>query len=336
MKFYLDKLETKLKEEGYKTKYIATCKSYAERLLDNNLPVIFDMKHFSLLLGIDNLKLNTFINSLDLYQYHTISIPKKSGGTRRLIVPSENLRILQKWILVNILENIKVSPYAHGFKKNKSIVSNASMHKGKEYLVNIDLKDFFPTIKFNRLFMIFYYYGYTKEMSYNLAKLCTYKGILPQGAPTSPYISNIISLRLDKRISGLSNKIGADYSRYADDITISGNRNILSYIKVYKKIIEDEGFQINESKFRVKRSFERQMVTGLVVNEKISVPREVKDYIKQQIYYCKKYGIEEHLKYSNCLNSNFKEHLYGVAYFIKMVEEEKGLEYLKQLSEIKW
>jgi len=331
---YLNELECKLEKEKLNDNEKKLCIEYAERLINNNLPVIFDKVHFSLLLGIDIENLNKFI-FLDKSFYKTISIPKKSGGFRNINSPSENLKIIQKWILTNILEKISISDKANGFIRKKSIVTNAIRHINKECIINLDVKNFFPTITYEDVFNIFYYYGYTKEMSFLLSKLCTLNSILPQGAPTSPYISNIVCKKLDKRLNSLCVKINADYSRYADDITISGSRKIRDYLDLIKKILKEEGFENNRKKERIIDNGNRKMVTGLIVNQKLSVPKKKKRYLRQQIYYCNKFGVTNHLEKINQLEkSNYMEHLFGLAYFIKMVEKEEGEKYLKELNDL--
>ena len=136
-------------------------------------------------------------------------MPKKNGGVRIINIPSADLKYIQRWILKYILNNIHVSEHANGFVKSKSILTNAQNHVNSECIVNIDLKDFFPSIEFEQVFKIFKYYGYTKELSYTLAKLCTFQGVLPQGSPASPAITNIICLKLDKRLSSLGEKNNA-------------------------------------------------------------------------------------------------------------------------------
>lgn len=335
MASYIEKLNIALKELGYDDEYILLCETYALRLIQNNLPVIFDKNHLALLLGTKKKFLGValfFTNKL----YKLIKIPKKSEGYREISIPTRNLKYIQKWILENILNNIKVSEYSKGFVKKRSIVDNANQHVNKECIITLDIKDFFSSITYEQVFKIFKYYGYTNELSYTFAKICTYNGVLPQGAPSSPYISNIICLKLDKRLGQLSKKINANYTRYADDITISGCSEIKRSLPLIIKIIQEEGFEINQDKLRIQYSTERQMVTGLIVNNKVSIPQKKKKYLRQQIHYCKCFGVSDHLAHINKNKSNFKEHLYGLAYFIKMVEKDRGEKFLHELDSILW
>ena len=223
---YLTELKSALENAGKSARYRDACISYAERLLKSYLPVIFDKKHFSELIGISLVNLSHLLYCDTKYIYRRMIIPKKSGGSRELMMPISPIKYIQRWILDNIISVIPISKHATGFGEGCSIVDNATRHLGCELLMNFDIKDFFPTITIEEVFRIFYYYGYTKEMSYCFAKLCTVDGVLPQGSPASPTLSNIRCLKLDKRLSALCMRFNAVYTRYADDISISGACNI--------------------------------------------------------------------------------------------------------------
>ncbi|HFL3266020.1 TPA: retron St85 family RNA-directed DNA polymerase [Clostridioides difficile] len=333
---YLSRLEKKLIELDYDNNYKSICIKYAKKLLDNEVLVVFDKKHLSLLMGIDLKILNYYIVNTDEF-YNEKKIPKKNGRYRIISMPSYNLKRIQRWILDNILYKLRVHSNATGFIRNKSIVDNASCHVNKDVVVNIDISDFFPSIDFDKVFYMFYNLGYTKELCYALSKLLTYKGILPQGAPSSPYIANVIMINIDLRLDGLTKKINSNYTRYADDITISGNKYIVLQLPFIKTIIESQGFKVNLEKLKIQYRKSRQEVTGLVVNDRTSVKREFKKNLRQHIYYCKRFGVYEHLKYTgNEEKSFYKEYLYGHAYFIKMVEPECGERFIKELDSINW
>lgn len=333
---YLKILQHKLQEKGYNDDYTMLCVSYSEKLLNSNLPVIFDINHLCLLIGIKKQDLLKLVCA-DYCYYSRVVIQKKNGGKRELNIPSADLKYIQRWILDNILCKMHVSDYSTGFCNNRSILDNAKRHTGKQCVLNIDLKDFFPSINFDRIFMIFKYYGYTKEVSFILAKLCTYKNELPQGSPASPNLSNICCLSLDARLSAIAIKNNADYSRYADDITLSGSRNILGLLAITRRIINEEGFTINEKKTRTAFSHQRQEVTGLIVNnEKVRVSKKYKRTLYQELYYCEKYGVDDHMKRTKCNKAFFKEHLYGKAFFVNMVEPDEGKKLFKLLERIDW
>lgn len=333
---YIDKLRTILNEQGYDENYIKACTDYSTRLLENKMPVIFDTIHLSLLIGMEGKLLSKHLISEDYYYKEKI-LSKKNGGIRNIYMPSVSMKYIQRWILDNILYRIPVSSATNGFCKERSIVSNAKAHVNADCIINIDLKDFFPTIEFNRVFKIFNYYGYTREVSFVLAKLCTYQGRLPQGSPASPYISNVVCLKMDKRLKLLASKYGANYTRYADDLTFSGGYGIQNLIGIIIQIIEDEGFLINPMKTRISYKHQKQCVTGLLVNNgKVRIEKKYKRKVSQEIYYCLKYGVSNHLQHINCDKAFYKEHLYGKVYFIKMVESEIGNQLLNKLAEINW
>lgn len=333
---FIENLIKRIEDEGYGKYYSSKCVRYALRLLDNDLPVIFDTKHLSLLIGIDTSYLTKIVFSEDLF-YTLTSIPKRSGGRRELDIPSVELKYIQRWILDNILYRIKTSRCAVGFCPEKSIIDNAKMHLHQHCLVNMDIEDFFPSISFERVFRLFSYYGYTREVSFILSKLCTYKGKLPQGSPASPYLSNIICLKLDARLNGLAKKYGAVYTRYADDLSFSGANDISSIIHVVSDVVEDEGFAINNKKTRIAYPYQRQEVTGLIVNgDVVRVSKNYKRYLYQELYYCSKYGVSNHMQRIGCEKAFYKEHIYGKIYYVNMVEPEEAQKMFEIAGKIQW
>lgn len=310
---------------------------YNQRLTDNNVPVIYNLRHLRQLLGIHKSAQDRLFGDKKCDSYGVFHIPKKNGGLREIEAPNEELKRIRLWIKENILDKFSVSQFAKGFVKGVSIYDNAVQHTGKELVVNIDLKDFFPSIQYREIYKIFKYIGYTDSVSKLLTNLCTNaRSVLPQGSPASPTISNLVSLKLDKRLGRLADKIGASYTRYADDITFSGKKTIQKYIELIRKIIYEEGYEINEGKFRLQYAHQRQEVTGLIVNKEVAIPQKRINELENAIYYCKKYGVVDHMSHIGCEKGFYKEHLYGLAYYIKMVNPEKGLKYLLQLNEIEW
>lgn len=310
---------------------------YNCRLSKNGVPIIYNLRHLRKILGIHKSAQDRLFGEKRNESYHVFQIPKKSGGVRIIEAPSDELKKIQLWIKENILDKFNPSIYAKGFKKGVSIYDNALPHVGKALVINIDLKDFFPSIKYSDVYKIFKYIGYTDGVSKLLTKLCTNsKNVLPQGSPASPALSNLVSLKLDKRLSRLAESIGADYTRYADDITFSGSVSIGKYTDVIRKIISEENYEVNEDKFRLQYAYQRQEVTGLIVNNKISVPEKLITEIENAIYYCNKYGVVNHMSRMKIDKGFYREHLYGIAYFIKMIDKEKGEKYLSKLDEINW
>lgn len=210
--------------------------------------------------------------------YQKISIPKKRGGERTLTVPDHPLKWLQRSLLTVFTHLFDRHECAHGFERGKSIVTHAKQHTGKKYVYTIDIKDFFPSITRNRVFGMLQAYPIdaSQPVARYLSNLTCHNGRLPQGAPTSPLLSNLLCRRLDSRLFKWARQNGYSYSRYADDLTFSTNNDSFpdSDIAFIDDIIRDEGFEINEEKRRLQPYYERQMVTGLVVNEKVNLPRE--------------------------------------------------------------
>ena len=335
-RIYIQNLETAIIKSGHGEIFLNACINYASRLLDNGLPVIFDNIHLNSLLGTQNTFLNRIIFAPG-YFYLLKEIKKKSGGLRELNIPALELKVIQRWILDNILEKMKVSSYATGFCKNKSIICNAKLHTGKQCVLNIDIENFFSSTPFEKVFRLFVYYGYTKEVAFLLSRICTYENVLPQGAPTSPYLSNIVNLKLDKRLALLATKYNANYSRYADDLTFSSNSDLKTLIPVVYKILIDEGYQHNRKKTRIQYKGQRQEVTGLIVNDNnVRVNKSYKRKLYQELYYCYKFGVQSHLEKINCNKAFYKEHLYGKAFFVNMVEPKEGEKLFNILERIKW
>lgn len=301
------------------------------------VPSIKDIIHFSTLIGVPSQEIYKYSTLTERY-YKKKKILKKNGGIRILTIPCDDLKKVQKWILKEILYTIEVDESANGFITNRSIVTNAKKHLHQNVVYNLDLENFFPTIKIHSIYTIFKKLGYEKEICTLLSKLCTYNNQLPQGAPTSPYLSNIVLKKLDNRLKKFSQKMDINYSRYADDLTFSGNKISKATRKFIKEIIESEGFKINLSKERIAFRNNRQEVTGLIVSgNKLSVPRGKERYLRQQIYFCKTKGVFDNLLFQEKEEvSNYREHLYGLAQFIKMVDQEKGNNFLKKLDSINW
>lgn len=219
--------------------------------------------------------------------YKSFEIPKKSGGVRKIDAPTKILKAIQRKLYRclysyydEILKehNINVN-ISHAFARKKGIISNAKIHRNKRYILNVDLKDFFDCFHFGRVrgfFVSNKYFRLPEEVATVIAQLTCYKGKLPQGAPTSPIITNYICNILDYKILSLAKKYRLDYTRYADDLTFSTNDkkfvdNFDAFFKSLDGIITKNGFKINEKKTRLVFKDSRQTVTGLTVNKRINV-----------------------------------------------------------------
>lgn len=228
--------------------------------------------------------------------YRRFYMQKKSGGKRLISAPMPRLKAAQYWILENILNKVPVHESAHGFQAGHSIVSNAQPHVGKDLVINHDFKDFFPTLNFARVKGLFKSLGYSQHIATIFASICTepaqdqvkMDGInyfvakgdrhLPQGAPTSPMLTNILCYKLDKRMAGLATKNGFAYTRYADDLSFSASgdsvENLTKLLFGVKGITKAEGFNLHPEKLRIMRKGSRQEVTGIVVNDQLGINRK--------------------------------------------------------------
>jgi retron-type reverse transcriptase len=222
------------------------------------------------------------IMSGDMYSRKEILRPEKEP--RIISVPAPILKFIQRRILERVLEQIEIHPASHGFIKGRSIFSAAEKHVGKRVVVSMDIRDFFGSISFRRVTGMFKAYGISKKQALLLAGLCCLDKKLPQGAPTSPAISNIVCKRLDSRLSGLCKRNGFTYARYADDMIFSGDSKILKFLKIFREIINKEGFTVAEEKTVVRRSGSRQRILGLNVNTKVSVPRRARRLVRAMVH----------------------------------------------------
>jgi RNA-directed DNA polymerase len=239
------------------------------------------------------------------YREHTI--PKRSGGTRTILAPEPALKVVQRRILHRLLRRLKSHPSAVGFERGHSIVSHAAHHRGQAVVVRMDIENFFDSTPATRVLAYFRRIGWNREAADLLTTLCTWKGRLPQGAPTSPRLSNLVNYRLDARLAAMverakisyqnpktlsreqSFELGRDvlvrYSRYADDLTFSFDRDhhnaIQAVIWMTKKIVKDEGYRLHvKKKLRIMRRHDRQLVTGLVVNDRVNLPRTTRRWLR--------------------------------------------------------
>jgi len=305
---------------------------YAEELYKNQLPLIFNQNHLSLLVGYKEEYLERAISNTQFF-YRYFSVPKKNGGLRDIAEPLPSLKEIQRWILDNILYKCKCSKFSKAYIPNNSIKTNAKFHRKQKSVLTLDIRNYFPSITIEKVKEFFGKIGYNQKVSSILSSLCCLDGYLPQGSPTSPMLSNLITKDMDEEIASFISSLNIRYSRYADDLTFSGDFKPGFIIKNVKKILESNGFQIHEEKIRVQGQHERQIVTGIVVNQDLKVAKYKRKEIRQIIYFIKKYGFEDHVKKIQIKKLNYLDHLIGLvnyAIFInsKELEMKKYLTYL--------
>jgi len=329
-------------------------RAHVEELARQGLPVLASPVDVAraLELTVPELRWLCFHSEASAKPHYTyFEIPKRSGGVRLLAAPRRRLAAAQRWILEHILTRLEVTPHAHGFIAGRSTVSNARPHVGKAVVCNLDLKDFFPSITFPRVRGLFESLGYSPAAATLLALLVTEAPrvqvvldgepswvavadrALPQGACTSPMISNLVARKLDRRLAGAAAKLGWTYTRYADDLTLStgesGKPSMALMLSRVRAIVRDEGFAINEAKGRVQRAAGRQTVTGIVVNDKLGVPRDQLRRLRAILHRARTTGLAAQNRDGR---ADFEAHLRGMIAYIAMIDRERGARLLSELD----
>lgn len=243
-------------------------------------PVRFDVDELARRLGVDAATLRSARPS-----YARFTIPKRSGGLREIVAPDPATKALQRRILHRLLARLPVHAACHGFERGRSIVSNAAPHAGREVVIRLDVKDFFRSTSARRVRRFFRVLGWNREAAGILTRLTTLDGGLPQGAPTSPRLANLVNIQLDARLAGLASTFLATYTRYADDLTFSfengGHDWERPVIQATRRFLRQTGYELHLGrKLRVRRRHQRQLVTGLVVNERVALPRARRRWLR--------------------------------------------------------
>lgn len=311
-KEYKQLFSEKAKNKGRDLNYINSCLAYAERLYHKQVPVIYDITHLSLLVGVKEDYIRRSITYTKKY-YWSFDIPKSNNKKRTINEPLPLLKEIQLWILHNILEKQTTHPCAKAYVPHKKMKENAKYHTRQKIVISFDVQNFFPSINLEGVSKIFNIIGYSKRNSYLLAKLCCLDDKLPQGAPTSPYLSNLYMFSFDENLICYCRKNGMIYTRYADDITISSQKDV--DINALTKLVEDElskkGLSLNISKSKVMHKSDSQVVTGIVVNERMRLPKKKRQKLRQEMYYLITRGLEDHINFIKCKKRNYLKHLAG-------------------------
>lgn len=328
--------------ENWKKQYFlaGVPQAHTEEILENvrllaskDLPPIVDQTHLAALVGIDRKVLQAMVaNSAKFYR--TFEIPKHSGGKRTITAPYPSLRYIQQWIYTNILQRQKAHGCAHGFVRHRSILTNAKTHAGCEKLLKMDIHDFFGSIPQRYVHTYFHKeLGYTTTVSHILTSLCCLNGVLPQGAPTSPALSNLINRSLDRRLYRLAKHFGLKYSRYADDLAFSGVEIPTTFTKYVTSITHDLGLTINSKKTRLYGPGGSKIIAGVsLATGEPRVPRDYRRRLRQELHYIRKYGIEEHLEHNKIKQYNYVQSLSGrVAYWLSIEPENSEALQMKDL-----
>ena len=247
-------------------------------------------------LGISAKMLYAVSNNLNKH-YRKAKLPKKNGGFRKLSIPDEMLKAIQKRILEVLLIHMPVSRYAKAYRFGSSTLRNAKHHVGKQVVLKLDILHFFDSIRYSTVKdIVFPEEIYADSLRILLTMLCYHKDALPQGAPSSPAITNIIMYAFDEQIGQWCQERGINYTRYCDDMTFSGDFDSTEVILFVGQELKKMGFLLNNQKTRIQRPNHQQTVTGIVVNEKLSIPADYRRKLRQELYYCRKFGVSDHLK----------------------------------------
>ncbi len=330
--------------------------SAEERAAENGLPPMDKPRQLADALGLSVSELRWLTYHRDAatgVHYRRFTIPNRDGSERAIWEPLPKLLDAQRWVLRNVVECLPVHGAAHGFLAGRSTASNAAAHTDAKILLKADIKDFFPSVTLPRVRGIFRKAGYREQIATLLALLCTESPrevveadgktwyiamgprCLPQGAPTSPGLTNVLCLRLDQRLTGLAEKLGWRYTRYADDLTFSlpaghkGAPRLGALIGGIKHIVAEEGFQLHPTKTRVARAGARQKVTGLVVNggDGPRTPRALRRQIRAALH---------NLEQGKPLREGESlEQLEGYAAYIYMTQPELGRRLLDQVRALR-
>lgn len=291
-------------------------------------------------LGIPLKTLYALSNSISR-QYHRRELPKHGGGVRVLSVPSYPLKQAQRRITECILVHAPVSPYATAYRYGASVQKNAAPHVGKKQILKLDILHFFDSIRYIDVKdTVFPAERFGEQVRILLAMLCYHRDGLPQGAPSSPAITNILMREFDDTVGAWCATRGITYTRYCDDMTFSGDFDAEEAKHFVEDALKKRGFLLNAKKTALIPATKRQTVTGIVVNDKLSVPAESRRAIRKEVYYCKKYGVAAHVEHigSTLSAERYLQGLLGrIAFALETAPTDKALLSAKQfvISELK-
>lgn len=323
--------------------FIDECLKYASSLHNRNLPVLFDEDHLAQYLGLTKWRYSS-ITRTHYKCYDEFTIRKRHSRKKRSIcAPHRDLKRAQHIIYKTILmTDDTISESVHAFipKKgsdSKGIYTNAASHQGCVWLLNMDLKDFFPSIHYERVLNYFTSLGYVDDVSRGLTEICTYQRKLPQGAPTSPMLSNLIARDLDLACEELARIKGCQYTRYADDLTFSG-MNLESRVtpEDVTEIVLSNGFRVNRNKTKEKVRGQRQLVTGLTVSNGVHVPKAYRKSVWMELHCCAKFGVKNHIQHQKLGKGFYKQWLLGRIMFIRSIDIECGDKMLNAFNGLQW
>ncbi len=363
-------------KDGLSEELLETSISQTELVLNSQyrLPSILSLNHLAKRTGINYQKLRGFVNRSNYDAYKRFSIKKRSGGRRFIHIPQPDLMHIQRWINEYILKPIPVHPASFAFTKGSSIQKCAERHCEAKWLIKFDVADFFESISEIQVFRLFKECGYQPIVAFEMARLCTAPtswksprenytqwhvwknnkeipeynekllGYLPQGAPTSPLISNLIMRECDDKLSKVASKYKLTYTRYSDDLSFSPRPKDFCRKQAQKiifevyKVLSESGYRPQYRKTKIIPPNSKKIVLGLNVDgEQPRLQKEYKDKIRQHLYFLEKFGVSEHVT-NRGFDSiwGFKSHLRGMIDHAKMIEPEYAQKCYEKFSKIDW
>ncbi|MGI6264078.1 MAG: reverse transcriptase domain-containing protein [Acutalibacteraceae bacterium] len=294
-------------------------------------PFLYDTHQLAAFLQMDRRRLFALTRTIDR-QYRVVSLPKKNGGARLLHVPGGQLKSVQRIILRRILWTLPVSSYATAYAPGRTLRQGAAPHVGKRYLLKLDITGFFDNIRFSQVYgAAFSTHRFPRQIGAMLTSLCCHEDVLPQGAPTSPALSNLVMRRFDDYVGEWCAQRGVSYTRYCDDMTFSSDKPLYGVYQKVRYLLEKMGFSLNEDKTRFVTNTCRQTVTGLTVNEKVTVDRQYKRQLRQEVYYALKNGAANAVAYAGRAAffgeegvdvHRYRAHLLGRVRYVLQVEPD--------------
>ena len=349
MDFSGDYFIERAKELNRPEEFVEELEKYIGKLKEMDLPIILSPQHWALKMGMEYDELAKILESRESH-YDQYKIRKKNGGFRPIQSPKPNLFKIQFWLKRFILDKISFPEYLTSYQKRTSVIDNARFHVGKELVIKFDLSHFFEDITQNRVLGLFRRLGYNTAVAVDMAKACCVPispqdltrynvlefACLPQGSPSSPALSNLAGFKLDMRLAAYAESKNFAYSRYADDLTFSGDLRDKIKKSVVEAIVNEEGFALNPDKTHYIQRSNKQVVTGIVVNEGLSLSKKYRKSIHTHLYYAVKYGPYNQLSKNKIHYSNYREWLLGHILYIRQLHPNEAEVMKKKFELISW
>lgn len=350
---------------GYNQAYLDKLAEAAEPLRSKDLPVIFTLKHLALLSGASWRFLEGVV-SRKIVPYKYFTIHKRNGSPRVIAAPHPQLLLIQRFLHSEVLSRLQAHPASMAYASGCSPAKNASQHVDIKWLVKMDVTDFFRSIGERAVYQVFRNVGYRPLLAFQMARITTdvprpepdddedhenprysiygydVEGHLPQGAPTSPLLANLVSYELDDKLTNAARGYRGIYTRYADDLTFSfqemSRNRCLNLIRDVNGLLAHHGLSVNSRKTRIVTPGSRKIVTGLIVNtDKPTIPRELKNKVRMHLYYCIKLGVSEHCQRRKFKSiAGFRARIQGLISYVSSVQPEVGREFREEMNCIRW